>query len=252
MRVDVSWCGFYSEPEPERKASGGIVVNCDLCAVALSGWLRTVLERFTMTTPQPGKGCRGRPRSEHRDRVVELYRHGKRPADIARALKLTRQWVSIILKEAGFDVSSEAQRRQHNADAKFQMVWEASPRLAAAARRLGLTTGQAQARAATLRRAECRSNGSHEWLDQARHRRFSNSIGRDSRPKKSFARRRQPQTGLRGVEATETGGIECRPRVDGEEDAMLAKMPDADVAAQTGRKLKAVAERRWRLRRRKA
>ena len=29
MRVDVSWCGFYSEPEPERKASGGIGLAVD-------------------------------------------------------------------------------------------------------------------------------------------------------------------------------------------------------------------------------
>jgi hypothetical protein len=94
----------------------------------------------------------GPPRSPHRATVAELYRQGKRPADIARLLKVTRQWVSAMLLGAGVNASAAKQRLREEADAEFQSVWEAAPDLTTAARKLGLAPKQALIRASWLRR----------------------------------------------------------------------------------------------------
>jgi transcriptional regulator with XRE-family HTH domain len=50
---------------------------------------------------------RGRPRTDIHERVVARYRQGEHPAEIARRLKVTRQWVSAILKGAGIDTRAD-------------------------------------------------------------------------------------------------------------------------------------------------
>ena len=201
-----------------------------------------------MTPPR-----RGRPRSEYRDRVVRLYRRGQRPTDIARTLNLTRQWVSIILKEAGVDAVSEAQRLQNDADARFQATWEAAPDSASAARMLGLTRARPRL-------------GLPDFVAEVY---CSNVFRGPSRPSKAPAILELHRKGFTAKEIIRRG-VASRKRVyevleqlkppgsnDGrvwtaKEDAMLGTMSDAQVAARTGRKARAVADRRRLLRRRGA
>jgi DNA invertase Pin-like site-specific DNA recombinase len=204
-----------------------------------------------MSAAQPRKRVRGPSRTKHRYRVVRLYRQGHRPAGIARLLKLTRQWVSIILKEAGVDALADAKQRRRDAFAEFQAIWEAAPNLMTAARKLSLTPERLQARAAILRRLGM----------PLKH------LPRDRRPTKIAAILALHRQGMsardiirRGIStATHVYRVLQTLKPEGSnagrvwtaaEDAMLTGMSNAEVAARTGRKVKAVAERRWRLRRR--
>jgi predicted ArsR family transcriptional regulator len=86
-----------------------------------------------------------------RARVVQLYDAGRSAPDIARELGLTRQAVYAHLDGAGRDLRAAGRATSAHARKRFTAAWNAAPTIEAAAEALGLSEGQARARANALR-----------------------------------------------------------------------------------------------------
>jgi hypothetical protein len=82
---------------------------------------------------------RGRPRTDIHERVVASYRQGERPTEIALALKVAPQWVSLILKNAGIDAAADKRKAYAARVERVRRELEKTPDLNTVAARLGLT-----------------------------------------------------------------------------------------------------------------
>jgi hypothetical protein len=197
---------------------------------------------MTMTAPPPPKRRRGRPRSDIHQQVVRLYRQGERPAGIARMLILTRQWISAILKGAGISPLADACRIHSQADARFQAIWEA-------ARILGLTPDRACVRASQLRGRGVQLKYFPRAPRSTKVRAIM-ALHRQGLTAREIIRRgvAYPSTVYKVLKQFKPAGSNAGRVWSAAEDALLAEMSDAEVAARTGRKVSAVKLRRWTLR----
>ena len=102
-------------------------------------------------------GKRGRPKGSlgpigpTRRRCMELFDAGRRVAEIAAELGISKQAVSSHLKRSDRSPAKRANLRPRLDRERFAAVWNASPTLAAAARALRLTPQAAQVAAISFR-----------------------------------------------------------------------------------------------------
>jgi DNA-binding transcriptional ArsR family regulator len=99
---------------------------------------------------------RGRPRGTfgpHRAECLRRFDAGGTVAEIARAVGISKQAVSVHLRASGRDPAAAKGRTQRAGRERFARLWNAAPDLGAAALALGLTEYQAVRKAVWLRAA---------------------------------------------------------------------------------------------------
>ena len=99
---------------------------------------------------------RGRPRGTFgptRARVLRLFDAGRTVAQIARRLRISKQAVSVHLRDSGRDPAAATGRAGRARNSRFAALWNAAPDLGAAAAALGLSESQAVRKAVWPRAA---------------------------------------------------------------------------------------------------
>jgi hypothetical protein len=85
--------------------------------------------------------------------VLHLFDAGRTVAAIARRLRISKQAVSVHLRNSGRDPAAAKGRAWRAKNKWFAALWNAAPELGAAAAALGLTESQAGRKAVHLRAA---------------------------------------------------------------------------------------------------
>jgi hypothetical protein len=88
--------------------------------------------------------------------VLRLFDAGRTVAQIARRLRISKQAVSVHLRDSGRDPAAAKGRAGRAKNKRFAALWHAAPDLGAAAAALGLTEARAGKRATELRAAGLR------------------------------------------------------------------------------------------------
>jgi hypothetical protein len=181
---------------------------------------------------------------------VRLFDAGGTVAAVARALGLTRQAVSQHLRAAGRDPAAAARSAARAAGERFRAVWDGAADLAAAAAALGLTEWQARWRAVRLRRRGVPLKALPPRPRAPRGSPKADAVAglhRRGVPVQDIVRRTGACLSYVFLLLRRLRGRPARPRWSPGELARLGKESDAEVAARTGRTLRAVRKRRRKL-----
>jgi hypothetical protein len=178
--------------------------------------------------------------------AVAMYRAGKPPVAIAKALGVTTVTVYYHLRNAGVDLTADLQARQRAAKARFVAIWNAADTSEEAATALGLSPKQAVHRACLLRaydgiRLKAMPKRPHPPLPSPLGDRVAAFLRRGL-SNREVVRRSGASMNYVGRIRKQLGLV-TKPRRTADDDALFARFSVAQIMKRTGRTFNAVSMR---------